>query len=374
MKNLHNTYHEHMENKMRDENLEALKARILKASRKMRAEQEKPAAVFTKPRSRHVLRRVTACACALAVVCGAVAVSGMQNGSSTAVRPQAAKTASHTNNNWFSLAAYAAGGDAGKAPAVATVKNAAGIKSTKLYVTEQITDFGHQRVISDFAFDLKCKGKNIEQLKYEIIGKPTFVVSGNPTQRGDPRDPYEYVPKEQPLTGFTAKPGEDLKKYRIHCVAPITAVEEAILKAGKYCGQLETEEAKKYNYHSAEADAYPDLSYCHTIEEVKRNAVLDGTIIRVTAKFQDGTTQTMRYQLNVAKDYLDKEREWETAGEKLDEEESKFPQAVRKEDVKTGEIVRIGPPKSKKQLELEKKEKELDDRTLGKMYYITELK
>lgn len=370
MKNLHNAYKKHMENQMSEENFNELKSRILCASREARVQQS-TAATAAAHKNRPVyghpaLRRVTACVCALAVVCGAVLVSGMQNGSMP-VQPSAAGTvaASHTNGNWFSLAAYAAGGDAGKNPAV-SVKNAVGIKSTKLHCTEQIADFGHQRAISDFAFDLKCEGANIQELHYEISGKSTFVVSGNPQHEGNPYNPYEYLPKEKPLTAFTVKPGEDLSQYRVHCIAPITAAEETLLKSIKDGIRYTRKEAEEIKARAnAGEDTSSELGPDRTIQDVKINNVLDGTIISITAVFQDGTTQKARYQLNAAKDYLDKIRAWQVGGHQI---EKKYEKASA--NFSTKEVA----PKTKEQIEMEQECEKLDSRTLDKLYYITELK
>jgi|GEM_PF-1609237 len=367
MKNLHNAYKKHMENQMSEENFNELKSRILCASRQARVQQSTaaPAAAHkNRPVYGHpALRRVTACVCALAVVCGAVLVSGMQNGSMP-VQPSAAGTiaASHTNGNWFCLAVYAAGSDTKTVQAA----GAKAIKNFDFYSQENIVEFGKHRAITDFVFSMKCDGKNIRELKYEISGKPTFAISGNPKREGYPYNPYDYLPKEKTFTSFTAKPGDDLSKYRIHCVAEITPEEDALLKSIKDGIRYTRKEAEEIKARAnAGEDTSSELGPDRTIQDVKINNVLDGTIISITAVFQDGTTQKARYQLNAAKDYLDKIRAWQVGGHQI---EKKYEKASANFSTKEG------APKTKEQIEMEQECEKLDSRTLDKLYYITELK
>ncbi len=278
MKNLHNAYKKHMENQMSEENFNELKSRILCASREARVQQS-TAATAAAHKNRPVyghpaLRRVTACVCALAVVCGAVLVSGMQNGSMP-VQPSAAGTvaASHTNGNWFCLAVYAAGSDTKTVQAA----GAKAIKNFDFYSQENIVEFGKHRAITDFVFSMKCDGKNIRELKYEISGKPTFAISGNPKREGYPYNPYDYLPKEKTFTSFTAKPGDDLSKYRIHCVAEITPEEDALLKSIKDGIRYTRKEAEEIKARAnAGEDTSSELAYGKSMEEVREEMKRQG--------------------------------------------------------------------------------------------------
>ena len=273
MTDLHIAYQKHEENRMQGEDFQALETRILKASREKRMEES----CRVLARHSHDVRSAVACVCAVAVAGGSALVYGaLQKGRAAMASGQSGS---------LSLSVYAAGTE-GVVPAV-TAGNAAGVRGFNFVGAENVTDFSGRRVMEDFTFDFGCEGKNIKTLKYEIRGKAKFAVSGRGANHSNP---YEYLPKEQTFSSFLAKQGDDLSSYRIHVAAPVTAEEEARLKAEKN-GELNADES---------GVAAPS----HTVAEVKINDVLNGTVVSVTASFNDGSVKTVRYQLSAVKDYL----------------------------------------------------------------------
>lgn len=282
MRDLREIYQNHMEEEMKGENFPALENKILAASHRKRA------AHFSIPKN--VFRGAAVCACAAAVVLGSMLFTGSPG-----------VTAPGNTTNDFGLTVYANAAVTDKGPAV-PAKNAETIKGFNFDGAENITDFGHQRVIQDFKFDLSCKGSNIKSLKYEISGGGKFVLSEHKSKGGNP---YEELPQEEVFSSFTAKPSSDLTRYRIHVEAPITAKEEATLKAEKDGTLYTPEEAARIKARANGGEDVSDiLSPCETIMSVNINNVLNGTIVSITATFLDGSTQTARYQLSAVKDYL----------------------------------------------------------------------
>ncbi|MCH4239363.1 MAG: hypothetical protein LKF71_03745 [Oscillospiraceae bacterium] len=306
MENLYNTYKKHMTKELEHEDFDALQTRIMRAARK---KQTGSAKTYSR---RRVLRGAVAGACAFAVACGGIFIG------STVGVPQASNKAGRSasaavqNDNWFCLTAYAAGSKNVAVPAVAA-KNIVGIKGMDFGGGENIADFGHQRVIEDFNFNLNCQGQNLKELKYTISGNTKFSISKSKPDEGSTanfNNPYKYLPAEKTFSSFTAKPGEDLSKYRIHCVAPITAKEELALHSEKYGKKPDgtaytPEEMKKITEQKSIWVWDPTLPACEEIEQNRLNQHMSGTIISITATFNDGTFKTLRYQLSVAKDYLE---------------------------------------------------------------------
>lgn len=305
MENLYNTYKKHMAEELEKENFDVLQTRIMRAARKKQTGSAKTC-------SHHrVLRGAVAGACTFAVVCGVFV-------GSTAEAPKMSPKAGHSvsaaaqNNNWFCLTAYAAGSKNVAVPAVAA-KNIVGIKGMDFGGGQKITDFGHQRVIEDFNFNLKCQGQNLKELKYTISGNTQFAISKSIPGEGSTanfNNPYKYLPAEKTFSSFTAKPGDDLSKYRIHCVAPITAKEELALHSEKYGKKPDgtaytPEEMEKIIEQKSIWVWDPTLPACVEIEEKRLNQYMSGTIISITAIFNDGTSKTLRYQLSIAKNYLE---------------------------------------------------------------------
>lgn len=277
---------------------DSLKDKVLQAAAREREKAQAPAASRQKPRKRGpVLRPAVAACCAAALVLGAVTVGTMTAGNGQ-------------EGNYLVLAAYAAGKDTDSTPAVAA-ENANGIKGFNFAGSENITDFPNDRAIQDFQFKLDCVGNHIKELKYEISGtSATFTIAGPDYDKdGKPTDLYKTMPKQKTFTSFTAKPSDDLSSYRIRCVAPLTKEETATLKAEKDGTLYTPEEAKKLteeaNARTHTKITVNDLSFCYTIEDVAINKALSGTIVSITATFDDGTTQTKRYQLSAIKNYLE---------------------------------------------------------------------
>ena len=278
---------------------DSLKDKVLQAAAREREKAKTPAAGRrqTPRRKGPVLRPVVAACCAAALVLGAVTVGTMTAGNGR-------------EGNYLVLAAYAAGKDTDSTPAVAA-ENANGIKGFNVAGSENITDCPNNRAIQDFQFKLDCVGNHIKELKYEISGtNATFTIAGPAYDKdGKPTDPYKTMPKQKTFTSFTAKPSDDLSSYRIRCVAPLTAEETATLKAEKFGTLYTPEEAKKLkeeaNARTNTKITVNDLSFCYTIEDVAINKALSGTIVSITATFDDGTTQTKRYQLSAIKNYLE---------------------------------------------------------------------
>lgn len=248
-----------------------------------------------KKRRHSILRPALAACCAAAVVLGAVTFgSGPQT--------------SQSGGNSFVLAAYAAGTDTDAVPAV-KADNAGGVKAFQFDGSCRITDFPNDRAIYLYSFNLHLIGNNIESITYTLEGNEGVGFTYDERLTMPDQNPYEVLPDEETFSTFTVKPEDDLSCYRIRCVAQLTEEETALLKAEKDGTLYTPEEAerikKEANENPITIITADDLAYSYKIAETHINEVLNGTIVRVTATFSDGTQQTKAYQVSAVENFLE---------------------------------------------------------------------
>ena len=278
---------------------ESLKNKVLEAAKEARkAAGTAPQNRYVPPpkkRQRAILRPAVAACCAAAVVLGAVTFG---NGPQT----------SPGGGNSFVLAAYAAGTDTDAVPAV-KADNAGGAKAFQFDGSWRITDFPNDRAIYLYSFNLHLIGNNIESITYTLEGNEGVGFTYDERLTMPDQNPYEVLPDEEMFSSFTVKPEDDLSCYRIRCVAQLTEEETALLKAEKDGTLYTPEEAerikKEANENPITIITADDLAYSYKIAETHINEVLNGTIVRVTTTFSDGTQQTKAYQVSAVENFLE---------------------------------------------------------------------
>lgn len=265
------------------------------------------------PRKRpgRLLKPAVCTALALALVIGGVSYAG-RTGLPLAPGGQT-PGAAQSSGNFFTLVAFAGEPEGGVANFTVGDVDFPGRGGGK------ICDFGNRRIIRDYNLNLTCTGENITSLDYSIEGGAVFtqvpqaVLDGlaqldmdakEATATWDPAtmDPYVYLPAYETFTQFTIQPGEDLSRYLIRCIAPISTEEEAILK-----------DAKEHGW------AGEGLAPTATIEEKKAGDMLSASTVTVTAHFADGSSQSRSYRFST-ENYLENLQAYQEAARRLEEQ------------------------------------------------------